>query len=462
MLRVWGGGYYEDERFYDLCDEYGILVWQDFMFSCAQYPAVDWYLANVRKDVEYNVRRLRGRTCLALWCGNNEMEWFLAGGFGGERNADYRDDYLRIFHEMIPEIVGALDPDVSYWPSSPSSGEPFVDPNAQDRGDGHYWDVWHGRQPFTAYRTQYHRFMSEFGFESFPALETCRSFAPDDQLNITSHVMECHQKNRAGNGLILYYMAHTFRFPKDFEMMCYVSQLLQAEAMRYGVEHWRRNRGRCMGTLYWQLNDCWPVASWASIDYFGRWKALQYFAKRFYKPVLLSAEEQGTRARVHVTNDTTLPVDAEVRWSLERFDGTVIRSDCLVLSVPAERDVLVADLDFTGELGRDDVRRTVLVHELLVRGERQALGVTPFVASKHLELPAAELNVRVGSDEQGAYVEVSSEQLARYVCLSVPGRDVIFSDNCFDLPAGRVVKVRLESAAEAPASARAYSLRDSY
>jgi beta-mannosidase len=325
MLRVWGGGYYEDERFYDLCDEHGILVWQDFMFSCAQYPVAEWYLANVRKDIEHSIRRLRGRACLALWCGNNEMEWFLAGGFGGEQNARYREDYSKIFHELIPPIVAELDPDTAYWPSSPSSDEPFADPNSQDRGDGHYWDVWHGRKPFTAYRDQFHRFMSEFGFESLPSVETCRSFAPEEELNITSYTMENHQKNSAGNGLILYYLAHTFRFPKDFEKMVYVSQLLQAEAMRYGVEHWRRNRGRCMGTLYWQLNDCWPVASWSSIDYFGRWKALHYFAKRFYSPVLLSVREEATRAEIHVTNDLTKPVQARVGWSLERLDGEVLK-----------------------------------------------------------------------------------------------------------------------------------------
>ncbi len=464
MLRIWGGGYYEDERFYDLCDEYGILIWQDFMFSCAQYPVAEWYLANVRGEVEFTIRRLRGRACLALWCGNNEMEWFLSGGYGGERNAQYRDDYSKIFHQLIPETVARLDPDVSYWPSSPYSGEPFADPNAQDRGDGHYWDVWHGRQPFTAYRKQFHRFMSEFGFESLPDIRTCRSFAPEEELNITSHTMECHQKNGAGNGLILYYLAHTFRFPKDFEMMCYVSQLLQAEAMRYGIEHWRRNRGRCMGTLYWQFNDCWPVASWASIDYFGRWKALQYFAKRFYSPVLLSINEDGARAAIHVTNDTTSPVEAEVRWSLERLDGTVVRQDAIRLEVPGELDVLAAKLDFSRDLIGDALRRTVLVHELVVDGRRVSLGLTPFVPSKHLELPEAAISLDVKQDERGPYLEVSSDKAARFVCLSVPDKDVIFSDNCFDLPAGRMVTVRPESPVDLASLAmvRAYSLRDSY
>lgn len=465
MLRIWGGGFYEDERFYDLCDEYGILIWQDFMFSCAHYPVLDWYLDNIREDVEHNVIRLRGRACIALWCGNNEMEWFLAGGWGGDKNAQRKDEYVKIFHELIPAIVEELDPDTSYWPSSPSSGDvPFDDPNGQDRGDGHYWEVWHGRAPFTAYRSQFHRFMSEFGFESMPDIETVRSFAREEDLNMTSYVMECHQKNRAGNGLILYYLAQTFRFPRDFEMMCYVSQLLQAEAMRYGVEHWRRNRGRCLGALYWQLNDCWPVSSWASIDYFGRWKALQYFAKRFYAPVMLSVAESGTRAEIHLTNDTTRPVDAEVRWSLEKLDGAVVRADVIRARVDGESNTMFADLDFSAELAGDVIRQCVLVHELLIDGKAEALGVTPFVPSKHLELPRADIRVAAGSDGAGPYLDVTSDALARFVRLSVPGRDVVFSDNYFDLPAGRTVRVRVESDIDPAALSRAAarSLRDSY
>lgn len=465
MLRVWGGGFYESDLFYDLCDEYGVLIWQDFMFACSHYPCDDWYLDNARRDIEHTVIRLRNHPSLALWCGNNEMEWGATHWWDDEVKADRQQEYAKIFHEMIPDIISRVDPGSSYWPSSPSSGQPyFGDVNDPSCGDGHYWDVWHGKQPFTAYRSQYHRFMSEFGFESLPALETIKSFAREGDLNVTSYVMECHQKSAAGNGLLLHYMAQTFRFPKDFEMICYASQLLQAEAMRCGIEHWRRNRGRCMGALYWQYNDCWPVCSWAGIDYFGRWKALQYFAKRFYSPVHLSVEDDGVRAKIHVTNDTTTPVFIEMKWSLERLDGTVVRQAYIKKDIPAERNILVANLDFVKELKGDAIRQTVLVHEFMIDGKRVGMGITPFVPSKHLELPEANIRVDVKSDDIGPYLEIATDKAARFVCLSIPGQDVIFSDNYFDLPAGRTNVVRVESEIDPSllAQVRVYSLRDSY
>lgn len=466
MLRVWGGGIYEDDRFYDLCDEYGILVWQDFMFACGHYPCDKVFLENVRREAEYNIIRLRNHASLALWCGNNEMEWFLSGGWGGDKNEKMRKQYARIFHDFFPPIVSKLDPSRCYWPSSPSNGlqKPFDDSNGQHAGDGHYWDVWHGRKPFTAYRDYYFRFMSEFGFESLPAFDTVKSFCDSDDLNITSHIMECHQKNSAGNGLILYYLAQTFRFPKSFEMMCYVSQLLQAEAMRYGVEHWRRNRGRCMGTLYWQFNDCWPVCSWASMDYFGRWKALQYFAKRFYSPILLSVAEDGARAGIHVTNDSTKAAKIEVRWSLEKLDGTILRKSKIKTRIEGEADKLLADLDFTDELQGDAVRETVLVSELLVNGKHAGITVTPFVPTKHVELLPAKIDTQVKSDESGYFIELTSNTTARFVCLNIPRHDVLFSNNYFDLPAGRTVTVRVESDVDENAlpKLKVYSLRDTY
>ena len=283
-------------------------------------------------------------------------------------------------------------------------------------------------------------------------------------MNIFSHIMECHQKNSAGNGLIMHYLAQTFRMPKSFEMTCYVSQILQAEAMRYGVEHWRRNRGRCMGALYWQFNDCWPVSSWAGIDYYGRWKVLNYAAKRFYAPIMLSVREDETRAEIHVTNDTTQPAKIEVRWSLERLDGTVVRKSKIKAAIGPEASKMLADLDFGEELAGDEIRRCVLVHELIVNGKQAGLGITPFVPSKHLELPPAKIKLESGTDDDGDYVKVTSDATARFVWLTIPRRDVIFSDNGFDLPAGRTMTVRIES--NVPSSdlskIKAYSLRDSY
>lgn len=466
MLRVWGGGFYEDERFYDLCDEYGLLVWQDFMFSCSQYPVDKAYMENCRKDAEYNIVRLRNRACLALWCGNNEMEWFLHRGMGNDQNPQWRKMYEKIFHDMLPSICSKLDPDTYYWPSTPSNGihKPFDNPNSEQTGDGHFWDAWFGRQPFTEYRNHVFRFASEFGFEALPTIETVKSFATNDDLNMTSYIMECHQKHRTGNGLILYYMTQTCRFARNFEMTCYVSQVLQGEAMRYGIEHWRRNRGQCMGTLYWQLDDCWPVISWSSIDYFGRWKALHYAAKRFFAPILLSVREEGKSAEIHVTNDTVSPAKIEVKWALEKLDGTVLRKSRIKTSVNGEQNKLIASLDFSDELADKAIRQAVLVTELIINGKSNGLTMTSFAPPKHLEFIQAKLAVDAKRDDKGAYVEVSSDVAAKWVCLSAPKLDLIFSDNYFDLPAGRTVRVRIESEIDDAdlAKIRAYSLRDSY
>jgi beta-mannosidase len=262
LLRVWGGGFYEGEGFYDLCDRYGLLVWQDFVFSCSVYPFDNPdFLENVRMEVVQNVRRLRHRASLALWCGNNEMEWMWDRDWNRPELQDLKAAYSQFFHHTLPAWCQAEDPDHAYWPSSPSSDAPFIDPNDQHQGDSHYWEVWHGGEPFTAYRNQYPRFMSEFGFQALPPLGTIRTYADEADWNMTSYIMEQHQKNASGNSLMVRQMLDTFRLPKDFASLVYLSMVLQAEGIRYGVEHWRRHPNRVAGILYWQLNDCWPVAS---------------------------------------------------------------------------------------------------------------------------------------------------------------------------------------------------------
>jgi beta-mannosidase len=270
MLRCWGGGYYEDEAFYDLCDRYGILVWQDFMFSCATYPFMEpAFLENVRQEVIYNLRRLRHRASLALWCGNNEMEsGWIGWGWNTPQNADLKAADMQFFYHTLRGWVNAEDPDRAYWPSSPSSNTPHENPNSNQMGDNHLWEVWHGLQPFTFYQTVYPRFASEFGFQSLPSMPTIAAYAEPSDWNLTSHIMEHHQRSYRGNGLIIAYLTNHFRMPKDFASTVYLSQVLQAEAMRMAGR--RRQPVRCSGALYWQLNDCWPVASWSSIDYFGR------------------------------------------------------------------------------------------------------------------------------------------------------------------------------------------------
>ena len=445
MLRVWGGGYYPEDMFYDLCDRYGILVWQDFMFACGIYPADADFFENVRVEAIENVRRLRHHAALAIWCGNNEMEqgWCDWGWNKPDDplNQRLKDGYDRMFHHLLPGLLEVEDPDHPYWPSSASANTPFEGANNQVQGDCHYWDVWHGRKPFNAYRTQYPRFMSEFGFQALPSLKTIATYADPADWNMTSYIMEHHQRSWVGNGLMIAQMTDTFRMPKDFPSLVYLSLILQAEGIRYGVEHWRRNRDRVSGTLIWQLNDCWPVASWASLDYFGRWKALHYAAKRFYAPLLLSVADDGKVMKVHVTSDLVKPVDVQAHWRLETLDGKCLNSGEQPLRARALADTLVGSYDFSALVTPDNQRKVVFVAEMWQDGMLISQSVTPFVANKHLELRKPGLKGRVHVEGQTLYVDISARSLARFVELSIEGTDAVFSDNYFDVPAGKSVTV---------------------
>ena len=283
------------------------------MFACATYRMTKKFEENLVPEFIENIKRLRNHASLGLLCGNNEMEtaWL---NWNIPQNERTKLDYLYLYEQLLPDLCEEYAPDTFYWPSSPSSGGGFDDPADENRGDMHCWEVWHGGKPFTYFRSTYFRFCSEFGFESFPDSKTCRSFAEADDLNPFSRVMESHQKCVGGNQKMLNYMALDYLFPKNFDSFVYASQLLQADAMRFAIEHWRANRGRCMGALYWQLNDCWPVASWASIDSAGRWKALHYEAKRFFAPVLLAAFEEGTNVSFAVSNETLADRMLTIRW----------------------------------------------------------------------------------------------------------------------------------------------------
>jgi beta-mannosidase len=449
MLRVWGGGFYEEERFYDLCDHYGILVWQDFVFACNRYPTDEPFFANVRAEAIDNVRRLRHRASLALWCGNNEMEQgWVDWGWNKPSDPDnqrLKIGYDRMFHHLLPDIVAAEDPDRVYWPSSASSGIPFSEPNSQQRGDCHYWDVWHGRKPFTAYRTQFPRFMSEFGFQSLPPLETIKAYADEKDWNMTSYVMEHHQRSFKGNGLMIAQMTDMYRMPKDFPMLVYLSMVLQAEGIRYGVEHWRRHKNRVSGILYWQLNDCWPVASWSSIDYFGRWKALHYMARRFFAPVLLSIEDDEANARMDVwlTSDQTIPFHGSVEWKLVTLDGKVLDSGQVdaALDAQASRMLFSKTFNLTPE-----EKRSAVFHCTLRQGDQWvAARLATFAPVKHMELADPQLKVEVQVEGDGAnsqaVIEVRAQSLARFVELKLRGADVVFSDNYFDILPGEPARV---------------------
>ena len=448
-IRIWGGGYYPDDFFYDICDELGLLVWQDFMFACAVYDLTEAFEENITAEFVDNVRRLRHHPSLALWCGNNEMEMFVASGLWVTA-AKQKSDYVKMYEYIIPKVLKAEDPQAFYWPASPSSGGAFDAPNDEHRGDVHYWDVWHGLKPFTDYRNYKFRYVSEFGFQSFPCMETIESFTEPEDRNVFSYVMEKHQRNASANGRIVYYLSQMYLYPRELTDLVYASQLLQAQAMQYGVEHWRRNRGCCMGAIVWQLNDCWPVASWASIDYYGRWKALHYFEKRFFAPVLISCHEEGIlsqdtnvnaepyalekSARLNVSNETLKPFKGTARWSLRRPDASVIESGCFDVECPALSSVWMPKQDFSGHSTFD-----CYYSYSLTDGEGNVVGQGSvlFCPPKHFRFADPNLNAFVNGDE----IIVTADAYARSVEI-MAGADILLSDNYFDMDAGtRTVKI---------------------
>ena len=466
-IRVWGGGYYPDDYFYDICDELGLLVWQDFMFACAVYNLTDAFEETITAEFVDNIRRLRSHPSLALWCGNNEMEQFAGSGMW-IRAMRQKSDYIKMFQYIIPKVLKAEDPQAFYWPSSPSSGGDFDEPGDPSRGDVHDWDVWHGLKPFTDYRNYLFSYVSEFGFQSFPCMETIESFTLPEDRNIFSYIMEKHQRNATANGRIVTYLSQNYLYPATLDKLVYASQLLQAQAMQYGVEHWRRNRGRCMGAVIWQLNDCWPVASWAGIDYFGRWKALQYYARRFFAPVLVSCHEEGLvnqedisvntehidprkTARLNVSNETMEAFAGRIDWSLRRPDASVIEEGRFDVAVPALDALWLPEQDFT-KYGPYDC---YYAYRLTDRaGHTVGEGSVLFCAPKHFRFQDPALTVRLEGNE----AVVTASAYARSVEIQC-GPDVLLEDNYFDMNGGeRRVKI-LRGEAKDAAVRSVYDIR---
>ena len=443
-IRVWGGGIYPEDYFFDLCDKYGIIVWQDLMYACAVYEMTDEFTANIKKETEDNVRRIRHHASLGLWCGNNEMEW------GWEewdfpKTPKLRTDYIKQFEILFPQTIKEVDPNTLYWPASPSSGGSFDNPNDENRGDVHYWEVWHGLKPFTDYRKYNFRFVSEFGFQSFPCLKTIETFTLPEDRNVFSYIMEKHQKNNDANGKILHYLSTNFKYPKDFVSLLYASQLLQAEAIKYGVEHWRRNRGRCMGAMYWQLNDCWPVASWSSIDSFGRWKALHYFAKKFFAPVLLSANDEGDRVQLHITNETLNPVRGEVLWKLRDNKSEVLMEGSTITDIDSLSASICVTLDFSEKLKTKQEKRTTYVeYSLILDKSYISSNAILFVNAKHFEYLKPDIHVDVKELEDRFEICLQSNVFAQYVELALEEMDCVFSDNYFHISAGTEKHIELD------------------
>jgi len=318
MIRVWGGGYYLPDYFYDICDEIGILVWQDLMFACAQYPTTDWFFQEIKDELEYQILRLQSHPSISLWCGDNEV-WTTINWSDGTKDKKefYRKEY-KALNKYIAEIIKNLDNSRIFWNASPSAGnndymDKFVSENS---GDFHFWEVWHGNSDFSGFLKAFPRFCSEFGFQSWPSIFTVESFAPQDEWNISSPSFECHQKNKAGNSKIQKMIHHYFGSPLSFQEELFLSQVQQAMAISIGVQHWRRNKNICSGTLFWQLNDCWPVSSWSSIEYGGRWKQLMYHSTRFFAPELLSFSHNGSHIQLFYINDkiSSQQLSIEIMW----------------------------------------------------------------------------------------------------------------------------------------------------
>ena len=450
VIRVWGGGFYPDEWFYDICDELGLAVWQDFMFACSVYELTEAFETNIRQEFIDNIKRLRHHPSLALWCGNNEMEMFVDERCWVTKHTEVRD-YLLMYERIIPEILKDHDHQTFYWPASPSSGGSFDEPNDPTRGDVHYWKVWHGNRPFPEYRKFFFRYLSEFGFQSFPCKKTIDTFTDDPaDWNIFSYVMEKHQRNYGANGKIMNYMQQMYRYPGDFETVLYASQLLQADAIRYGVEHFRRNRGRCMGAVYWQINDCWPVISWSSIDYCGRWKALHYYAKRFFAPVMISCEEESWMTaeanmnrqhfvfpksiRLHVANETMETRKILVKWQIRNAKAQILREEENIVVVSPMSGQWLEKV----KLPEINVFCEYVSYEAWEAGEKISEGTTIFSYPKYFRYEDPKLSFSINNDE----ITVTANAYAKSVEIQNENQDLVLSDNYFDLNSNsRTVKI---------------------
>lgn len=479
MLRVWGGGIYEKEAFYDLCDEKGLLVWQDFMFACALYPGNKAFLANVKEEAQYQVRRLANRACLALWCGNNELEQMPHEIL---KTARRKKDYDAVFYNLLPAAVERWDGETPYWPSSPHNPEGYEKGhNNEHGGDAHFWDVWHGRQPVEYFAEKKFRFCSEFGMQSYSSPEVAATFCPPEEFNVFAPAMENHQKNRAGNGIIFDYVSRLYRMPKDYASLAYLSQLSQAYTLKYGIEHFRRSMPCTMGALYWQLNDCWPVFSWSSLEFGGKWKALHYAAKHFFAPLLVSAYIPGRESvgvgntqvntvrhvHLHAVYDGPDPVAGRLSWKLCHLDGRILEEGTKKVSLRYGDAKRVKTLDLKKAIAVHGVRSLFLRIELEAGGavSRDTVFLT---APRQMNLPRSPIAAKV-KPVSGCEFEItlSSPVFQHRVEISLPGIAHHAQESYFDLYPGEPVCVRIQTKEpvtkqQVEEALRTFSLVDSY
>lgn len=451
MLRVWGGGIYEKDIFYDLCDEKGILVWQDFMFACSMYPGDSLFLENVRQEAIDNVRRLRNHPSIALWCGNNEnlSAWFRWGWRERvieEQGVEVADilwkGYRDIFHQILPDVIKEEDGDRYYWASSSSAA--MGKPDNLTQGDLHYWGVWWGKEPFSSFKENTGRFMSEYGFQSFPEMKTINEYATREDWDIYSEVMKSHQRSSIGNETIELYMKRDYREPVDFPSFIYVGQVLQGEGIRRAIELHRVQMPYCMGSLYWQVNDCWPVASWSGMDYFGRWKAQHYMVKEAFKNVIIVPETSGNQTLLSVVSDLPEEFSGLLEARIIDFGGEVLWERSVSTSVPGGASTLLMEFDH-GKLGVD--RHTSFLQVTLTRDNETVDEATWYYsAPKELELTRPEVNMTSESGTGGTFsITLESDVLVKNIFLQAPETKGFFSDNYFDMLPGRTYKVTFET-----------------
>jgi beta-mannosidase len=462
MVRVWGGGIYESEDFYDLCDELGLLVWQDFMFACTLYPGDAAFIASSRAEAQYQVGRLRHRASLALWCGNNEIWSINAHELTDPAKKAERAHYERLFHRVLPAVVRTHGGATPYWPSSPWRGDEDAGHAAGEaRGDSHYWDVWHGRNPVKDYEKWKFRFASEYGMQSYNSSATQARFCPAGERNIFGAAMETHQKNKGGNQVILDYVSRRYRFPRDQDALIYLSQLNQVHCIQTGAAHYRRLMPRCMGSLYWQLNDCWPVASWSSIEFTGRWRALHHAARRFYAPAAVSAHVPGDEifginnyrrstvrlVHIHTSYDRPKASRAVVRWDLFHLDGRRLLSGRKRALLRPMRSVRQQTLDLSGPLARFGRENIYLRIALDVAGKRVSEDTVFLTIPRFMDLPAARTRVAIRmKGPRRAEVAFSSPVFQHRLAFDFAGHAFAASDNFFELYPGEEKRVDVDFA----------------
>jgi beta-mannosidase len=475
MLRVWGGGIYENDIFYELCDEYGILVWQDFMFACSMYPGDSIFLANVEEEIKQNVIRLRNHASIALWCGNNEIEtawknWGWQKDYNEAQKREIEGNYDLLFHQLIPGIVEQLDPDRAYWPSSPHQGMQQMQADKQPSelfsGDVHNWAVWHGKQPFESYEFFIPRFMSEYGFQSFPEYRTIESFTSPEDREVESPVLNWHQRSGPGNMLIRTYMDMYYRQPKDFQMFLYLNQIVQAEGVGLGMEAHRRARPWCMGTLYWQHNDCWPAPSWSGTDYDGRWKALHYYAQRAYANFMISATASGDSMKVYVVSDSLTSVPASLNMRLLDFNGKELWKSSLSIDINPNTSEIVFAQPKSVFLKDADPATCFFAAELLAGERVLATCRYRFVPARQIDFPSPVIKQEIKSRESGEFLITLQTDLPAFnVYLNSESCDGIFSDNYFTLLPGEIKKITVKPSRECTGfvkNLKIITLRDTY